>query len=342
VPRTPSRLWLPAVLALALFAAPAPALWAQEAETAQNPDHDRYVQPPEAVRALFATDKNYATLDYPSPDGDHFLVVKVNELSTLELMSRETYRLAELELRPRTDRLWHLDTYGIHDFRFYSLSAGRWVEVDLPEGAFASDFTWSPDGTQMAFLAHLPTHTEVWTADPATGRTRRWSEARVLATVGTSANGQGTRPSEMLQWTPEGTLLTLLVPADRGPEPDRSRIPPTVSLRLRLVDTDPCEKVPDRSSMSTLTRSVAAKVDAPTSGGRSKVTSSALRVPNGSQIREGMKVKWSRGSSTTTSWRASRRLRRSSAAVIPAKLDPRMTTRCAGDDEDMKLTSLQT
>jgi len=231
VPRTPSRLWLPAVLALALFAAPAPALWAQEAETAQNPDHDRYVQPPEAVRALFATDKNYATLDYPSPDGDHFLVVKVNELSTLELMSRETYRLAELELRPRTDRLWHLDTYGIHDFRFYSLSAGRWVEVDLPEGAFASDFTWSPDGTQMAFLAHLPTHTEVWTADPATGRTRRWSEARVLATVGTSANGQGTRPSEMLQWTPEGTLLTLLVPADRGPEPDRSRVPTGPKVR---------------------------------------------------------------------------------------------------------------
>lgn len=27
-----------------------------------------------------------------------------------------------LELRPETDRLWHLDTYGIYDFRFYSLS----------------------------------------------------------------------------------------------------------------------------------------------------------------------------------------------------------------------------
>ncbi|HKJ01744.1 MAG TPA: hypothetical protein VJ997_04795, partial [Longimicrobiales bacterium] len=214
-------------LALAVSAAlPASGLQAQEAAAvSENPDHARYIQPPEAVRQLFATDKNFATLDYMSPDGDHFLVVEINELSTMELMSRETYRLAEMEIRPRTDRLWHLDTYGIYDFRFYSLSRRAFVEVDLPEGAFASDFTWSPDGKLMAFLAHLPDHTEVWTADPADGRTRRVSEARVLATAGTSANGQGSRPSEMLQWTPQGTLLTLLVPVDRGPEPERSRFP---------------------------------------------------------------------------------------------------------------------
>jgi len=204
---------------------------AAQATVTENPDHDGYVLPPEGVQRLFATDKNFATLNYMSPDGDHFLVVKINELSTLALMSRETYRLAELEIRPRTDRLWHLDTYGIYGFRLYSLSGRRWVDVDLPEGSFASDFTWSPDGKQLAFLAHLPTHSEVWTADPSNGRTRRWSDARVLATAGTSANGQGTRPSSMLQWTPQGTILTLLVPADRGPEPPRSRIPTGPKVR---------------------------------------------------------------------------------------------------------------
>ena len=217
---------VPCLVVAVLAVLPAPRLAAQEAAAVtENPDHDRYIQPPESVRRIFATDKNYATLDYMSPDGDHFLVAKINELSTMELMSRETYRLGEMEIRPRTDRLWHLDTYGIHDFRFYSLGQRRFVEVDLPEGAFASDFTWSPDGKLLAFLAHLPDHTEVWTADPSNGRTRRVSDARVLATAGTSANGQGTRPSDMLQWTPEGTLLTLLVPAGRGAEPARSRFP---------------------------------------------------------------------------------------------------------------------
>ena len=211
-------------LTLALLTA-LPAAAQQGDAPATNPDADRYTLPPEAVQELFATDKNYATLDYPSPDGDHFLVAKTNELSTLELMSKETYRLAELELRPRTDRLWHLDTYGVYDFRFYSLEGRRFTEVDLPEGSFASDFTWSPDGSQVAFLAHLTGGTEVWTAEAATGRARRLSDARVLATIGTSANGQGSRPSTMLQWTPEGTVITLLVPPGRGAEPARDPVP---------------------------------------------------------------------------------------------------------------------
>jgi hypothetical protein len=213
-----------AVLA-SLAVAPATPLSAQDAAPATNPDADHYIVPPESVQRIFATDKNYATLDYMSPDSDHFLVIHQTELSTLALMSKETYRLAELELRPQTNRLWHLDTYGIDAFRFYSLSRRRFIDVDLPDGSFASDFTWSPEGDRIAFLAHLPAHTEVWTAEAATGRTRRVADAHVLATVGTSAQGQGSRPSNMLQWTPQGTLLTLLVPSGRGPEPADSPIP---------------------------------------------------------------------------------------------------------------------
>jgi dipeptidyl aminopeptidase/acylaminoacyl peptidase len=191
----------------------------------ENPDTSTYLRPPPEIERILQSDKNYATLDYVSPDGDHFLIPHIDELSTLELMSEPTYRLGELELRPQTDRLWHLDTYGIDGFRFYSLSEGRFIEVDLPTGTFASDFTWSPDGSQMAFLAHLPTHTEAWIADPSTGRTQSLGPDRVLATIGTSARGQGSGPSTMLQWTPEGTVITLLVPPDRGAEPVRNPIP---------------------------------------------------------------------------------------------------------------------
>src|SRR5512144_2955934 len=64
--------------------------------------------------------------------------------------------------------------------------------------------------------------------------------------------------------------------------------------------------------------------------------SSGLRRPNGSQISDGMNVKWSCGSSTTTSWRSSRCLRSSRAAVSPAKLEPTITTRCGAEGrEDM-------
>ena len=212
---------------------------------AVNPDADRYVLPSASIRQLFETDKNYATLNYMSPNGEHFVVPHVTELSTLDLMSRKTYRLAELELRPQTDRLWHLDTYGIDGLRFYSLSGKNFVDVDLPEGSFVSDLTWSPDGSRMAFLAHLTGGTEVWTADPASGRAESLSTARVLATVGTSARGQGTQPSHMLQWTPEGTVITLIVPEDRGPEPPRNPVPTGPVVRRTRAEPTPTPTYPN-------------------------------------------------------------------------------------------------
>ena len=60
----------------------------------------------------------------PAPGGRHFLVPRATQLSSLALMSRPTYRLAELELRPATDRLWHLDTHGIRALQIYDEAVG--------------------------------------------------------------------------------------------------------------------------------------------------------------------------------------------------------------------------
>ncbi|HUF28480.1 MAG TPA: prolyl oligopeptidase family serine peptidase [Gemmatimonadaceae bacterium] len=197
----------------------------------------RYIEPPAPIAEFFRRDGNFATLDAPSPDGRFFLVPQATQLSTLELMVKPTHRLAELEIRPATDRLWHLDTYGINGLRVYDLQDRRFRDISLPAGTFISDLVWSPDGARVAFLTHLPRGTEVWTADPATGRASRFSAARVLATIGTSAHVNispeiDLRTSRMLQWTPEGTLLTLVVPADRGREPVANAVPSGPMVRL--------------------------------------------------------------------------------------------------------------
>ena len=245
--QTGPRSWrAPQVVLLLLALAPASATAQPAAERARKADVERvaleeanarYVQPPAPIAEFFSRDPDFATLNAPSPGGRYFMVPRATQLSTLELMARPTYRLAELEVRPGTDRLWHLDTYGVNGLRIYDMEARRFRDVTLPAGTFVSDMTWSPDGARIAFLAHLPNGTELWTADAATGRASRFGDARVLATLGTESHVTITqevelRPSRMLQWTPEGTILTLAVPAGRGAEPTRDPIPDGPTVRL--------------------------------------------------------------------------------------------------------------
>jgi dipeptidyl aminopeptidase/acylaminoacyl peptidase len=224
---------------------------AAAADAAAIAEYDiRYAQPPAAIADMLTRDANWATLDAPAPNGRYFLVPRATQLSTLELMSRPTYRLAELEIRPATDRLWHLDTYGINGLQIYDIETRQHRAVNLPANTFISDLTWSPDGARVAFLAHLPRGTEVWTADAATGRASRFSDARVLATIGTSSRVNITqnidmRPARMLQWTPEGTLLTLIVPADRRAEPARNPVPEGPVMRMTRPRPTPSRTLPN-------------------------------------------------------------------------------------------------
>ena len=203
-----------------------------------------YTLPPAIVQDFFSRDPSYATLDAPAPGMRFFLVPRATELSTLELLSKPTYRLAELEIRPATDRLWHLDTYGITGLRIYDMQGGAWHDVSLPAGTFVSDMVWSQDGARVAFLAHLPQRTEVWTADAATGRARRLADARILATLATNAQTD-VRQSDMVQWTPEGTVLSLMVPRDRGEEPAENPVPPGPIFRSTRPEPTPTRTFPN-------------------------------------------------------------------------------------------------
>ena len=54
-----------------LFLTMAPPAIAQEREgPTENPDASSYMRPPAEIERMLKSDKNYATLDYLSPDGD--------------------------------------------------------------------------------------------------------------------------------------------------------------------------------------------------------------------------------------------------------------------------------
>ena len=203
-----------------------------------------YILPDQTIQDLFATDPNYATLDHMSPDGDHFVIPLSTELSTLEEVGEETLRLGMLEIRAAADRPWHLDIYGLYGLRFYSLSQRSFVDVALPDDIHVSDLMWSPDGSRLAFLAHLEERTEVWIASVEDGSVSPAGDARVIATIGTSSRGQGSAPSRMLQWTPSGSIVTLAAPADRGPKPPAPVLPSGPTIRHTRAAATPTRTMP--------------------------------------------------------------------------------------------------
>jgi dipeptidyl aminopeptidase/acylaminoacyl peptidase len=228
-----------AVLFLAAILFAAGPLEAQQPVPVPQPG---YILPPPGVQDLLRRDPNFTTLDRVSPDGNNFLVPLSTQMSTLERMADETYRLAMLELRPKVDRQWHLDTWGTYGLRIYSLTDRRSRDIAVPSGIFLSDFVWSPDGGQLAFLAHLEDRTETWTADVGSGRATALSNARVMATIGTESGVQPT--SRMVQWTSNGSVITLLVPSDRGTEPARPSVATSPTIRYTFEKAAPTRTIP--------------------------------------------------------------------------------------------------
>ena len=188
-----------------------------------------YVLPPPIIKDFLDRDRSTVSLNNLAPDGDHFVVTRNRDLSDLEKMSRPTYRLAGLEFRPQVRRVWTNDTAGVDRIQIFSLSERSWVDVEVPADSFFSNFTWSPDGSQVAFLAHQPDATRVFVVSVDGGAAEPVSDLAVNATIGARGGGGGRggggSGGGIIQWTPDAKIVTLVVPPSIGPEPERNRIP---------------------------------------------------------------------------------------------------------------------
>ncbi len=208
---------LPIALALAL-AAPARA----QKESAKNEGSPRellakesYVKPPaEIERLVTAPRQNNRTLSNQSPDRKHFLELRSDGLPSVQSFGKPHYYFGGLQVDYRANRARILTTRGASSLEIVDATTGRAHAVELPPGATASGAQWSPDGTQLAFIANFDDASRLYVADVSSGKSHQAAAAPLLATLVTE-----------LGWTADGRgVLTVLIPESRKPVPQRPAI----------------------------------------------------------------------------------------------------------------------
>lgn len=146
-----------------------------------------------------------------SPTGDMLLLLERESLPPVADLARPMEKLAGLRLDPAIN-----DQHGTRAFVgmvLRNLADNSERRVALPPEADISDIAWSPDGTRVAITNTYVDGVALMVLDTASGTTTTVMER------GINPIFQGPR------WLPDGRLLALVIPENRGPMPEESLTP---------------------------------------------------------------------------------------------------------------------
>ena len=185
-------------------------LAAATALTATSQAQESYRLPPQdLVDIVDAAPSPWTSL---SPSDDTLLLMHREALPPVAELARPMERLAGLRLDATLNG--RHGPRSIVGLSFIDLDTGEERNVDLPEDAGISFTTWSPDGSQLAFVMTRNDTLSLWVVDVATARARQLVRSGINAVF------------SPIDWMPSGDqILVSLVDPDRGPMPVEPRVP---------------------------------------------------------------------------------------------------------------------
>ena len=219
---------MPFATALAALFVAVPASAQEEMSAAEQIlAEEGYTQPSQdIIDAVLAPRWENVSLSDLDPTGSWFIHSISDGPPSLAIFAKPHLNLGALQIDPIANRSRRLTTRSDVGYQLISAHDGRRVDIDVPAGARVSGATWSPDGSQIAFLAHFEDGSHIYVADASDGDSRQVSRDHIQPVHVTS-----------VAWTADGReIITVVPPENRGAMPAEPAVPTSPMVRHTSED----------------------------------------------------------------------------------------------------------
>src|SRR5690349_9008841 len=170
---------------------------------------ESYVKPPADVERIIRAARTDISFTTPSPDRKWFLRTPAMDRGSIEDYGKPHIYLGGVQVDTKANRARSLTTSTRNGIVLVDPRTMATKTLETPKGASISAQTWSPNGTQVAYIANFDAASHIYVADVATGKSVQVTKTPLLATLVTS-----------LDWSSDGKhVVTVLVPDGRGAPP---------------------------------------------------------------------------------------------------------------------------
>ncbi|NJN42397.1 MAG: S9 family peptidase [Flammeovirgaceae bacterium] len=179
---------------------------------AQAQENIPYQRPPEEIARLL--EAPLTPLVTFSPDKNWMVLLDRSDFPSIEELSRPELRIAGLRINP--DNFGPSRTNFFIGIKLKSISDGKEYEVKgLPQPLQLSEFGFSPDSKNIAFLQSFADRIELWNIDIATFTAKKLTNKRINGTLG-----------DGFSWLSNSQSLVFLTAVNEASKaPKESRIP---------------------------------------------------------------------------------------------------------------------
>jgi len=183
------------------------------AQESWNPDEvlkkEGWVKPPAVVERIITAPRPDISFSLQSPDRRWFVRTGMPDRGDIRDYGKPHIYLGGLAVDVKANRARSLTMRAGTALTLVDPRTNATKTLEVPKGATVSSATWSPTGTQLAFIANFADASHLFVSDIATGKSTQLTRTPLLATLETGVD-----------WTADGKSITVvLIPEGRGVAP---------------------------------------------------------------------------------------------------------------------------